>query len=71
MDSNMYYGGAPMEQYASGEFSRVEFATNRWGRDSVYAYRWGNTEPKGSLVRTIHCLMGMVETDLIPRLVEH
>jgi hypothetical protein len=60
----MYYGSAVMEQYASGEFSRVEFAL-QGDRDRVYAYPWGKTERAGSLVRTIHCLMGMVETDLI------
>ena len=65
MNNNMYYGGATMEQYASGEFSRVEFATNRWGRDSVYAYPWGKTEKAHTRVVTLHCLMGMVETDLI------
>ena len=59
-----YYGNAVMERYASGEFSRVEFAL-QGGRDRVFAYGRGHTERAGSLVRTIHCLMGMVETDLL------
>ena len=68
----MYYGNAIMEQYASGEFSRVEFViSGRNGRDCVFAYRWGYTERAGSLVRTIHCLLGMVETDLLPSLVSN
>ena len=61
----MYYGSAVMEQYASGEFSRVEFAL-QGGRDRVFAYPWDYTERAGSLVPTIHCIMGMVETDLLP-----
>ena len=60
-----YYGNAVMERYASGEFSRVEFGL-QGGRDLVYAYPWGNTERAGSLVQTIHCIMGMVETDRLP-----
>jgi hypothetical protein len=66
----MYYGGAVMEQHASGEFSRVEFAINRDGIDRAFTYprEEHRVEPRGSLVTTLHCLMGMVETDLIPHI---
>ena len=61
----MYYGRAVMERYSSGDFSRVEFVL-QGGQDRALAYCPNRTEPKGSLVQTLHCPLGMIGTDLIP-----